>query len=81
MELVGIKPRKAWYLVFIAERLENLPAIRAEFDAGKLSWTKATRWSVTLHLEMGSGSMISTKARDCASRYARPLTSYGARTD
>ena len=41
MELVGIKPRKAWYLVFIAERLENLPAIRAEFDAGKLSWTKA----------------------------------------
>ena len=41
MELVGIKPRKAWYLVFIAERLENLPIIRAEFDAGKLSWTKA----------------------------------------
>ena len=41
MELVGIKPRKAQYLVFIASRLESLPRIRAAFDTGDLSWTKA----------------------------------------
>ena len=41
MELVGIKPRKAYYLVFIASRLEDLPAIKEAFDTGKLSWTKA----------------------------------------
>ena len=41
MELVGIKPRKAQYLVFIASRLEKLPLIRAAFDSGELSWTKA----------------------------------------
>ncbi|GMR23331.1 MAG: hypothetical protein BMS9Abin37_1749 [Acidobacteriota bacterium] len=41
MELVGIKPRKAQYLVFIASRLEKLPKIRAAFDSGELSWTKA----------------------------------------
>ena len=41
MELVGIKPRKAQYLVFIASRLESLPRIRAAFDAGDLSLTKA----------------------------------------
>ena len=36
MELVGIKPRKAQYLVFIASRLEALPGIREAFDAGEL---------------------------------------------
>ena len=41
MELVGIKPRKAQYLVFIATRLEKLPAIREAFDSGELTWTKA----------------------------------------
>lgn len=41
MELVGIKPRKAHYLVFIASRLEKLPMIREAFDAGELPWTKA----------------------------------------
>ena len=41
MELVGIKPRKAQYLVFIASRLEKLPTIREAFDSGKLTWTKA----------------------------------------
>ncbi len=41
MELVGIKPRKAQYLVFIASRLEALPGIREAFDAGELPWTKA----------------------------------------
>jgi HNH endonuclease len=41
MELVGIKPRKAQYLVFIASRLEKLPGIRAAFETGELSWTKA----------------------------------------
>jgi hypothetical protein len=41
MELVGIKPRKAQYLVFIASRLEKLPMIREAFDSGELSWTKA----------------------------------------
>ncbi len=41
MELVGVKPRKAQYLVFIASRLEKLPRIREAFDAGELPWTKA----------------------------------------
>ena len=41
LELVGIKPRKAQYLVFIASRLEKLPQIRAAFDSGELPWTKA----------------------------------------
>jgi len=41
MELVGIKPRKAQYLVFIAGRLEALPGIREAFEAGELPWTKA----------------------------------------
>ena len=41
MELVGIKPRKAQYLAFLAGRLETLPHIRAAFDSGSLSWTKA----------------------------------------
>ena len=41
LELIGIKPRKAQYLVFIASRLEKLPLIRAAFDSGELSWTKA----------------------------------------
>ena len=41
MELVGIKSRKAQYLVFIASRLESLPKIREAFDSGELSWTKA----------------------------------------
>ena len=41
MELVGIKPRKAQYLVFIASRLEKLPTIRESFDSGELTWTKA----------------------------------------
>ena len=41
MELIGIKPRKAQYLVFIASRLEKLPRIREAFDAGELPWTKA----------------------------------------
>lgn len=41
MELIGIKPRKAQYLVFIASRLEKLPRIREAFDSGELSWTKA----------------------------------------
>ena len=41
MELVGIKPRKAQYLVFIASRLEKLPTIREAFDSGELTWTKA----------------------------------------
>ena len=41
MELIGIKPRKAQYLVFIASRLEKLPLIREAFDSGELSWTKA----------------------------------------
>ena len=41
MELIGVKPRKARYLVFIASRLESLPGISAAFDAGDLSWTKA----------------------------------------
>lgn len=41
LELVGIKPRKAHYLVFIASRLGKLPRIREAFDAGELSWTKA----------------------------------------
>ena len=33
MELVGIKPRKAQYLVFIASRLEKLPTIREAFES------------------------------------------------
>ena len=37
MELVGIKPRKAQYLVFIASRLEKLPTIRKAFDSGTLT--------------------------------------------
>ena len=41
MELAGIKPRKAQYLVFIASRLAKLPQIRQAFDSGELSWTKA----------------------------------------
>ena len=41
MELCGIKPRKARYLVLVAKRLERLPAIRDAFDSGALSWTKA----------------------------------------
>ena len=55
-ELVGIKPRKAWYLVFIAERLENLPNIRAAFDAGKLSWTKAREIVAVARTQKRSGS-------------------------
>ena len=41
MELIGVKPRKARYLVFIASRLESLPRVREAFDSGALSWTKA----------------------------------------
>ncbi len=41
MELIGVKPRKAQYLVFIADRLEKLPVIAAAFNAGELPWTKA----------------------------------------
>lgn len=41
LELIGIKPRKAHYLVFIASRLQKLPQIREAFDSGELSWTKA----------------------------------------
>ena len=40
-ELTGLNPRKAQYLVFIADRLEKLPIIAAAFDAGELPWTKA----------------------------------------
>jgi hypothetical protein len=40
-EVAEIKPRKAQYLVFIASRLTKLPKIRAAFDSGELSWTKA----------------------------------------
>ena len=36
MELIGVKPRKAQYLVFIADRLEMLPVIAAAFNAGEL---------------------------------------------
>ena len=41
LELIGIKPRKAQYLVFIASRLEKLPRVQEAFDSGELSWTKA----------------------------------------
>ncbi len=41
MELIGVKPQKAQYLVFIADRLEKLPVIAAAFNAGELPWTKA----------------------------------------
>jgi hypothetical protein len=39
-ELIGITPRKAQYLVFIAHRLLKLPVIAAAFDSGDISWTK-----------------------------------------
>jgi len=37
LELIGIKPRKAQYLVFIASRLEKLPRIRAGRVAMQIS--------------------------------------------
>jgi hypothetical protein len=40
-ELIDLNPRKAQYLVFIARRLEKLPAIADAFDSGEISWTKA----------------------------------------
>jgi hypothetical protein len=51
LELIGIKPRKAHYLVFIASRLQKLPQIREAFDSGELSWTKAREIASTATAE------------------------------
>ena len=65
MQLVGIKPRKAQYLVFIASRLQKLPLIRAQSNAARSR-------ECTLGSKQGSGwTRSSTETRSALLRRSK----------